>query len=123
MLLPVAMFCTLMIGYLSLADISSLPNLNVKNEDKFYHVLAYFLLNTIWLIALKPFTMKGFKSNLLISLGILTFGIVIEIFQELLTEIRVFDYYDILANGIGIILSFLCFQFFLKRIFENINSK
>ncbi|SDG48876.1 hypothetical protein SAMN04488027_102175 [Psychroflexus sediminis] len=123
MLLPIAIFCTLMIGYLSLADISSLPKLKVEYEDKFYHLAAYFLLNTIWLIALKPFTSRGFKSNILISLGILTFGIVIEIFQELLTDIRVFDYYDILSNSIGIILSYLCFQFFGKRIFENINSK
>lgn len=123
LLLPFALFCTLFIGYLSLTDISDLPQLEVKNEDKFYHFIAYFVLNTVWLIALQPFSSKRIVSKITISLGIIIFGIVIEIFQELITEVRVFDVYDILSNSIGIIASYLCFKFFEKRIFENINSK
>lgn len=123
LLLPFAIFCTLFIGYLSLTDISSLPKLEVKNEDKLYHLIAYFVLNTIWLTALKPFFSKRMLSKISISLGIIIFGIIVEILQELITEVRVFDFYDILSNSSGIILSYLCFKLLEKRIFENINSK
>ncbi len=120
--LPFAIFCTLTIAYLSLIDIRDLPKLEVKNEDKLYHLIAYFVLNTVWLLAIIPYSSWRLRSNVLISLGIIIFGIVIEVFQELITDIRVFDVYDILANSVGTIISFICFEFFRKRIFKNINS-
>lgn len=122
LLLPFAIFCTLIIGCLSLIDLRDLPKMEVRNEDKLYHLIAYFALNTVWLLAIMPYSSKQLRSNILISLGIIIFGIVIEVFQELLTDIRVFDVYDILANSIGAILSFISFEFFRKRFFKNINS-
>lgn len=121
LLLLFAILCTLFIGYLSLADISSLPKLEVENEDKLYHITAYFVLNTIWLMALMPCTSVRLKYNILISLGIIVFGIIIEVLQDQLTSYRAFDNYDILANSIGVILSLICFEFYKKIFFKNIN--
>ncbi|MFD0932054.1 VanZ family protein [Psychroflexus salinarum] len=120
--LPLAIICTLSIGYLSLSDISTFPKIEVKHEDKIYHFVSYFVLNTIWLFAIVHISSKSLLPNILISLGILSFGIVIEIFQEIMTDYRVFDFYDILANSVGVLVSYLCFELFRKRIFENINS-
>lgn len=122
LLLPFAIFCTACIVYLSLSDISGLPKLEVEFEDKLYHLVAYFALTSVWLLALTSYSSESLRVNILISLGIIGFGIVIEIFQEVITDYRVFDVYDILANSIGVIVSFLCFELFKKRIFENINT-
>lgn len=120
--LPLAILCTLSIGYLSLSDISDFPKIEVKYEDKIYHFISYFILNTIWLTAILRYSTKSSWPDILISLGIISFGIVIEVFQEIITDYRVFDVYDILANSIGVIVSYLFFKLFKKLIFENINS-
>jgi VanZ family protein len=121
-LLPFAIFCTFFIVYLSLSDISDLPKLEVAYEDKLYHFVAYFVLTSVWLLALTPYSSKSLRVNILISLGIIGFGIVIEIFQELITDYRVFDVFDILVNSIGVSVSYFCFELLKKRIFENINT-
>ncbi len=122
LLLPFAIFCTFFIVYLSLSDISDLPKLEVAYEDKLYHFVAYFVLTSVWLLALTPYSSKSLRVNILISLGIIGFGIVIEIFQELITDYRVFDVFDILVNSIGVSVSYFCFELLKKRIFENINT-
>lgn len=122
LLLPFAIFCTLLIFYLSLADISDLPKVKVSHIDKLYHLIAYFVLNTVWLLAIIPHSTGKARTNILISLGIVVFGIVVEIFQHIWTDYRTFDVYDILANSSGILVSYLCFEIFKKRIQKNINT-
>ena len=121
-LLAFAIASTLAISYLSLSDISSLPKLEVQFEDKLYHIVAYYSLNSVWLLAITALKSKHSKYDVLISLGIISFGIVIELFQEILTDYRTFDNYDILANSLGVIISFLVFLSLKKRILENINT-
>ncbi|GAA0751218.1 VanZ family protein [Psychroflexus lacisalsi] len=103
---------------MSLSDISSLPKLEVQYEDKLYHLIAYFFLNTAWLLAIVPYSSKPFKKNVLISLGIISFGIIVEILQEITTDYRVFDIYDIIANSSGVIISYSTFHFFRKRFLK-----
>ena len=116
--LGLAILCALFIIYLSLSDISAFPKMNVTHEDKIYHFIAYFVLNFLWLLAFIRKYSKSFNLFILISLGIISFGIIIEISQEILTEIRVFDYYDIVANSSGVVLSYLMFDVFKKRILK-----
>lgn len=116
--LVLAILCTLFIAYLSLSDINAFPKLNVNNEDKIYHFIAYFVLNFMWLTAFIHKSSKSLGLTILISFGIISFGIIVEFAQEALTDIRVFDYYDILANSTGVALSFMAFEFFKKRIMK-----
>jgi glycopeptide antibiotics resistance protein len=92
--------------------------MNVTHEDKIYHFTAYFVLNFLWLLAFIRKSSKSFSLTILISFGIISFGIIVETIQEVLTDIRVFDYYDILANSTGVALSFMAFEFFKKRIMK-----
>lgn len=119
LLLPFAIFCTLLIVYLSLIDISDLPNLELRNEDKFYHILAYFALTMVWLLAISSYAFSKLKARILISAVIIAFGIIIEILQDIFTDYRNFDVFDILANSLGVVVSFICFEFLKKRFFEN----
>ncbi len=117
-----AIFCTLFVGYLSLADVSNIPKLEVENEDKLYHITAYFTLNTLWLVALIRYSLLKLKFNIIISLGIVILGIIIEVLQDRLTSYRTFDLYDILANSLGVALGLVCFEYYSKIIFKNIIS-
>ncbi|WP_051080721.1 VanZ family protein [Psychroflexus tropicus] len=121
-LLFLAIVSTLVISYLSLSDISSLPKLEVQFEDKWYHLVAYFALNSVWLLAISSYKSRFARFDALLSVGIIGFGIVIEVFQELITDYRVFDFYDIIANSTGVIVSYLTYQLLKKRILENINT-
>jgi VanZ family protein len=118
-----AIACTIFVGFLSLADVSEMPNLEVKNEDKLYHMTAYFVLNTFWLVALIRYSLLKISFNIIVSLSVIGLGIIIEVLQDKLTSYRTFDYYDILANASGVLLSLICFEFFSKIIFKNITLK
>jgi VanZ family protein len=121
-LLLLAVLLTILIIYLSISDISNFPELEMKHEDKYYHVVAYFFLNLMWLFSVIPYKLESTGQFLLISSSIIVFGIVIEVIQESITDYRVFDIFDILANSIGVTASFICFMFVKKKFFKNINS-
>jgi len=58
------------------------------------------------------------RKHLLISLSIIAFGIIIEIVQESVTDYRVFDIFDILANSIAVGVSFFCFMLVKKSFLK-----
>ena len=118
LLLPAAILCTVSILLLSISDISSLPKFQISYEDKLYHFIAYFVLNSIWLLALFQKNGDQLRKHLLISLSIIAFGIIIEIVQESVTDYRVFDIFDILANSIAVGVSFFCFMLVKKSFLK-----
>ena len=118
LLLPAAILCTVSILLLSISDISSLPKFQISFEDKLYHFIAYFVLNSIWLLALLQKNGDQLRKHLLISLSIIAFGIIIEIVQESVTDYRVFDIFDILANSIAVGVSFFCFMLVKKSFLK-----
>jgi VanZ family protein len=118
LLLPAAILCTVSILVLSISDISSLPKLQISYEDKLYHFVAYFVLNSIWLIALLKKNGYQLRNILLIPFSIVVFGIIIEIIQGSLTDSRAFDIFDILANSIAVVVSFFCFMLVKKSFLK-----
>jgi len=118
LLLPAAILCTASILVLSISDISSLPKLQIGYEDKLYHFIAYFVLNSIWLLALLQKSGDQLRKHLSISLSSIAFGIIIEIVQESVTDYRVFDIVDILANSIAVGVSFFCFMLVKKSFLK-----
>ncbi|AFU68967.1 hypothetical protein P700755_002177 [Psychroflexus torquis ATCC 700755] len=116
--MPAAILCTASILVLSISDISSLPKLQISYEDKFYHFVAYFVLNSIWLIALFKKNEYQLKKLLSISFSIIVFGIIIEVIQGSVTDSRAFDIFDILANSIAVVVSFFCFMLVKKSFLK-----
>jgi VanZ family protein len=121
LLLP-AIFCTILIFYLSVIDTSDFPELDLSHEDKYYHFIAYFVLNLMWLLVGFRYNRANLSLFLFISLAVIVFGIIIEVIQELSTDYRLFDNYDILANSFAVMVSFFFFIMVKKRILENIIS-
>lgn len=74
--------------------------------DKISHFVAYLSLSASLYIARLEW-IKNNKSNV-IWLGIMcSFGIFIEIIQKFMTDSRIFDILDILANTAGILIGYL----------------
>lgn len=108
-ILIIAILVTISIVYLSLMK---MPNYNVSiaHADKWQHSIAYFTLSICWLFS---FYKKKVK-YLVVSICIL-FGIIIEILQHTITNYRTGDYFDIVANSIGVILGLVLFNQILKK--------
>ena len=118
LLIPAAILYTASILALSVLNISGLPKLQISHEDKLYHFVAYFVLNSIWLLALSRKIGDQLKKYLWVPSSIIVFGIIIEIIQESMTDSRAFDVFDIFANSIGVAVSFLCFMLTKKSFLK-----
>jgi VanZ family protein len=95
---------TLIILYLCLDDAPNVPNFNFPNKDKLVHFIFYFVFVFIWS---KSIIHKDLKKVLLILGFAIFLGCTIEVLQENFTLHRSFDWYDILANTIGAMVSFI----------------
>jgi len=117
-MLLIAASLTIGIIFLSLIRVNNLPDLKVKEMDKFYHAIAYFTLTLSWLsfFQIKNSTLK-LNFFLLIITALTIFGIVIEVLQRVVTNYRLFDYQDMIANTIGVLIAAFLFLAIRKKVF------
>ncbi len=106
-----AFFWTLLIFYLCLDDSPSIPKINFQYKDKVVHFIFYFVFVYFWTKSLKNKTLNFVL--IILFLGVIT-GIAIEFLQENFTNHRTFDWYDILANSVGAVVSFIYVKKFMQ---------
>ena len=99
-----ALLYTLALAIVSLLSSDDLPSIDVEYGDKFAHAIAYSLLCFIWYLTLKALNIS--KPIIAASCGAIIYGIILEVLQGTLTEARVPDVNDILANCIGVAFIF-----------------
>ena len=89
---------------INLAD-TPVPELGIS--DKVMHGGAYFGLGLLWLFyVIYNYDFKNLIVKILIVCGAsIVFGIFIEVLQDRLTSYRELDFFDILANSIGVIIA------------------
>ena len=104
-----AVFVTLAILYLSLSSQGVVKVDLMDNFDKILHATAYFILTTIWFLSLST-EKRPKKIKMILALGILVFGMVIEVLQGTLTDYRVISFADVIANLVGIVLGIILFE-------------
>jgi len=120
--LLIAVVYTLIIATLSLIPLGRISLGGFNPTDKMLHGVAYFILTLLWLFyyLMKKSEIRNYKWEFFnISALVIVFGMLIEVLQGALTSYRQPDWADILANSIGVLISFLfCVVFlnFLKRI-------
>jgi hypothetical protein len=100
-----AVLYTIGLTIISLISVSGMPSFGTDYDDKFFHILAYFILMMLWYFAAGK--NKTNKRIYYISLGCIAFGIIIEAVQGKITLNRVWDFFDIVANIIGILVATL----------------
>ena len=101
--LPLVIVYALALTIGSLIHLGNIPDLGSDFDDKIYHFVAYFIFT--FLIynygVSKEITNSIGKSAILV----IVYGIIIEVLQSILTSYRTFDFYDAIANALGVILA------------------
>lgn len=95
-----------------------IPRLGSDFDDKLYHAIAYIIMGFVWGVYLLH---QSKRNYILISflIGAL-FGIIIELLQVTLTSYRSFDFFDIIANILGLCLGLILVSI-LKNSIINLN--
>lgn len=118
-LLFAAVVYSISILILSLVKLQNVDIIKIENSDKIYHTTCYGLMTILWLAYFKlKFKTGSIKKNLILAVAIITFGIIIEFLQLKLTTHRQFEWLDILANTIGVILG-LVLVLILQKVFND----
>nr|WP_255610482.1 VanZ family protein [Robertkochia sp. 3YJGBD-33] len=88
-------------------------DIQVSHADKIVHVLFYFM-NTLFFAY--HFRKKLTDSLLFkISVGLLAYGMIIEVLQYVMPFQRAFEWYDMLANLTGILAAIVLIKLFLMQ--------
>ncbi len=100
--LSAALIWTCSILFLCLASFNNLPDVGVKNADKYVHFTFHFVFVNLWFLY---FNYKKQKNSIKLALFIfifsVIFGVLIELAQRVFTTTRKADFLDILSNVIG----------------------
>lgn len=96
----------------SLIHLGGIPSLGSSFDDKIYHFVAYALFTLLLYNYLNAVSIKN--SIFFTILFATSYGILMEILQNLLTKTRVSDIYDIIANFFGIIFGAISISIFKK---------
>ena len=102
----IAIALTIFITIVSLVSLRGFKtiSINISNFDKIVHFTSYFLLTLSWFFATQ-YTIKKTTSKAILIGIIISYGIIIEALQGGMTTHRQADFYDILANSIGVLLA------------------
>ena len=101
--LPILLVYCIALTFGSLSNVGGIPKLGSSFDDKIYHFLAYAILT--FLLYNFIVTISA-KSKLLLSASIaVIYGIIIEGLQSILTDFRTPDYFDVIANTIGVLFT------------------
>lgn len=103
-----AIAVTLIILFLSLVKTNNFPASNITHGDKLGHLIAYSVLSFFWTTT--QFVKRLKVKMLYVLLAVISYGVVIEIMQAQLTSYRSGDFYDIMANSIGVLIGYIFFK-------------
>jgi VanZ family protein len=107
-LLLISILYTVVLTTLCLVRLDNMPNVGVTFSDKIFHLLAYVVLTFLWInTILYKFELKKQSAILYGAIFCIIFGIVIEVLQGSLTSYRSSDFYDVVANTCGVLLTVL----------------
>jgi VanZ family protein len=85
---------------------------SIVGSDKYLHITVYAIAAVIWLISLGK--VKVGERVVLFS-GLCLMGLIIEILQITINTGRFFEWYDALANCIGVFAGFVVYNFLFKK--------
>ena len=111
----IAIFFTILVALLSLVSLKDVHLIKTNNSDKYGHFLAYFILSLCWLNVINRRPHK-IIINYIIIIILISYGIILEVLQDILTNHRQADLLDIVANSIGVIFAVLVYNKLKKKM-------
>ncbi|MFT5846544.1 MAG: VanZ family protein [Psychroserpens sp.] len=110
--LPVLVLYALALTIGSLAHVGNLPSLGSSFDDKIVHFIAYFIFTLVVFNYCKE--LKISHVMLVSAIGVILYGIIIEVLQQVMTSYRTLDIYDALANTLGVVFAIIIIRFINK---------
>lgn len=99
---------SLALAVISLVKFRDIPDYIPSFSDKVLHFLMYGILAFLWIITFThKFRLKRIYAIVWAGIIAVIFGIIIEVLQGTVTNTRVTDQNDIIANTLGVILVIL----------------
>lgn len=115
--LSIGWLMVFLLCYFSLVSNPPEIKFDLKYFDKVRHFIAYFIL-MFWFAQLY----KTSKSRLFYFVFFIVMGVILEILQGM-GGVRYFEYNDMLANSLGVMLAFLMTKGKFKTILLNFENK
>lgn len=107
------------LGIFILSTFLALPTKmeGVSHLDKWEHTFAYLVLSFSFLFAFKKYEILDIKAAILIFLGSIGYGLLLEFIQYQFFQYRRFEWLDALANTFGVVLAFYIYFATNKKFF------
>lgn len=80
----------------------------ISRSDLFYHGLSYTLMGLLFMSAYA----KNWKNQMIVALALIVQGVAIEFIQPFAN--RFFEYWDMAANSIGVLIGLVIYSLFRK---------
>ncbi|MDT8347847.1 MAG: VanZ family protein [Flavobacteriaceae bacterium] len=117
-LFALAVGYTVFVAIASLIEPKTIQGLGFNHADKLVHFLVYFVMMSLWFMPLNTVSKnKMYKVGGLLFL----FSFLIELAQHFFTERRIFEWFDLVANGFGIVIG-VNFMRFLRNFSGSLKS-
>jgi VanZ family protein len=111
LLLLASIIYTAALVLVTLIDLEDIPSLGSSFDDKIYHLLAYVVLAFLWMSYARAFKSKEIIA--VVFIGLLLFGVALELVQHQINANRTYDIIDLLSNCVGVALGT-----FIARLFN-----
>ena len=111
--LLIALSITILIAFLSIANLGEIAPKEVLINDKLNHTIAYFFLTWSWLYTFQK--KKIPLKEIHVVIFSIFFGILMEFLQWTLTSYRTASFLDVLANSIGVLIAYVGVYFSPKK--------
>lgn len=111
-----ALIWTFVITVASLVSVNSFSKIKSVGNDKIVHFLFYLFFVILWGLV-KRQNDSNRKYYLFVFLVAMSYGLIIEVLQEILTNTRQADFYDFLANTMGAFVGLVVLLFYKNKFF------
>lgn len=111
-----ALIWTFVITVASLVSVNSFSKIKSVGNDKIVHFLFYLFFVILWGLV-KRQNDSNRKYYLFVFLVAMSYGLIIEVLQEILTNTRQADFYDFLANTMGAFVGLIVLLYFKNKFF------
>ena len=111
-----AIICAVVIFGLSVGPGIQLPETLISSPDKLGHLVAYGILGWLSLSALSKNKTHPKSAVFLALLAVTIYGVVLEFVQWAFFPNRFFEVWDMVANFLGVLLSYFAHRFFKQPL-------
>lgn len=102
-------------------NLNKIPIFNIPHMDKIIHMLLYFILSVTLLASfIRKNKYKKIDQKIITFVWVVSYGLLMEVFQYYFTQTRSAEIYDSLANTAGCIFAVLFYPYINKYQLQKI---